>query len=167
MPKKSCLRGPFDKQHGKRAQALFKSASQHLYHIHWLLRSQLSWKTSLLLTCQILGLLVNTLAAHEKYPVLNRDNLTIPIQIQLSQKQKTFSQFLCAFLKSLLNFKYFEKKMTPRDFVFPKLRTPKTWSDKCLKRPNSEDLSTSGMVNVPKHCWNQHHSTFSILIYHC
>ena len=42
--------------------------------------------------------------------------------------------------------------MTLIDFVFPKLRTPKTWSDKCLKRPNSEDLSTSGMVNVPKHC---------------
>ena len=43
---------------------------------------------SLLLTCQILGLLVNTLAADEKNPVLNRDNLTIPIQMQLSQKEK-------------------------------------------------------------------------------
>ena len=33
MSKKSRLRGPFDKQHGKRAQALLKSASQHLYDI--------------------------------------------------------------------------------------------------------------------------------------
>ena len=34
MPKKSPFRGLFDKQHGKRAQALLKSASQDLYHIH-------------------------------------------------------------------------------------------------------------------------------------
>ena len=86
MYKKSRLRGLFDKQHGKRAQALLKSASQHLYHIHRSLPRKLSWKKSLLLTCQILGLLVNTLAADEKYPVLNRENLTIPIQMQLSQK---------------------------------------------------------------------------------
>ena len=78
---------------------------------------------SLSLTCQILGLLVNTLATDEKYPVLNRDNLTIPIQMQLSQKQKTFSQFFAAFLKSSINFKYFVKKMTLIDFVFPKLLT--------------------------------------------
>ena len=44
-----------------------------------------------------LGLLVNTLAADDKYPVLNRDNLTIPIQIQLSHKQKPFSQFFLHF----------------------------------------------------------------------
>ena len=48
----------------------------------------MSWKKSLLLTKKILGLLVNTFAADEKYPVLNRENLTIPIQKQLSQKQK-------------------------------------------------------------------------------
>ena len=82
MSKKSRFRGPFDKQHGKPAQALLKSASNHLYHIHWSLPSQSSLKTGLLVTCQILGLLVNTLAANENYPVLNRDNLTIPIQMQ-------------------------------------------------------------------------------------
>ena len=135
MPKKSRFRGPFDKQHGKRAQALLKSASQHLYHIHRSLPRKLSWKKSLLLTCQILGLLVNTLAADERYPVLNRDNLTIPIQMQLSQKSKKFSQFFSEFLKSRINLKYFEKKMTLIDFVFLNLRPPKTWSDKCLKCP--------------------------------
>ena len=54
---------------------------------------------SLLLTCKILVLLVNTLATDEKYPVLNKNNLTIPIQIKLSRKQKTFSQFFAPFLK--------------------------------------------------------------------
>ena len=116
MSKKSRFRWPSDKQHGKSAQALLKSASQHLYHIHWSQPSKLSWKKSLLLTWKILGLLVNTLAADEKYPVLNRDNLTIPIQMQLSQKQKTFSQFFAAFLKSTLNFKHFESKDDPHRF---------------------------------------------------
>ena len=108
MSKKSRFRGCFDKQYGKRAQALLKSASQHLYHIHRSLPRKLSWKKSLLLTCQILGLLVNTLAAEEKCPVLNRENLTIPIQMQLSQKQKPFCKAFAAFLKSELNFEIFE-----------------------------------------------------------
>ena len=67
----------------------------------------MSWKKSLLLTFKALGLLVNTMLADEKYPVLNRDNLTIPIQIQLSQKQENFSQFFSAFLKPTLNFEYY------------------------------------------------------------
>ena len=101
--KKSRFRGPFDKQHGKRAQALLKIASQRLYHIHWSLSSQMSWKKSLFLTCQILGRLVNTMAADEKYPVLNRHNLTIPIQMQFTQKEKSFSKFFAAFFKCSLN----------------------------------------------------------------
>ena len=121
MSKNSRLRGPFDKQHGKRAQALLKSASQHLYHIHRSLPRKLSWKKSLLLTCQILGLLVNTLATDEKYPVLNRDNLTIPIQMLLSQKRKIFSEFLAAFLKSRLNFEHFEQKDDPHRFCISKI----------------------------------------------
>ena len=66
-------------------------------------------------------LLVNTLATDEKYPVLNRDNLTIPIQMQLSQKQKTFSQFFAAFLKSTLNFEHFEKKDDPQRFCISEI----------------------------------------------
>ena len=81
MSKKSRFRGSFNKQHGKGAQALFKSGWHHLYDIHSSLASHLSRKKSLLLTCKILGLLVNTLAADEKYPVLNREDLTILIQI--------------------------------------------------------------------------------------
>ena len=116
MSNKSRFRGCFYKQYGKSAQALLKSALQHCDHIHRSLTGKLSWKKSLLLTCQILGLLVNTLAADEKYLVLHRDNLTIPIQMQLSQKQKTFSQFFAAFLKSTLNFKHFESKDDPHRF---------------------------------------------------
>ena len=110
MSKKSCFSGPFDKQHGKHAKTLFKSGSYHPYQIHGSLPSKLSWKKSLLLTCQILGLLYNTLVADEKYLALNRDNLTIPIQMQLSQKQNVFSKFFPPFSKSMLNFADFKKR---------------------------------------------------------
>ena len=116
MSKKSRFRKPFQKQHGKRAQALPKSASQHLYQIHWSLAGKLCWKKSVLLIYEILGLLVNTLATDEKYPVFNRDKLTIPIQMQLYQKQNDFSKFCASFLKSRLNFKYFESKDEPNRF---------------------------------------------------
>ena len=108
MPKKSRFGGCFEKQYCKRAQALLKSVSQHPDQIHWSLARKLFSKSSLLPTCKILGLLVNTLATDEKYTVLNRDNLSIPIQIQLSEKQKNFSQHFAAFWKSLLNFEHFE-----------------------------------------------------------
>ena len=74
-------------------------------------------KKFLLLTCKILGFHVNTLSTDEKYSFLNRDNLMIPIQMQLSQKQKTFSQILAAFLKSRLNLEYFFKKDDPHRFI--------------------------------------------------
>ena len=53
---------------------------------------------------------VKTLTADEKYSLLNRDNLMQPIQMQLSQKQKTFSEFLSAILISRVNFKICKKR---------------------------------------------------------
>ena len=47
------------------------------------------------------------------------------IQMHLSEKQKSFSQFFCAFFKSSSNFEHFQKKMTLIAYVFPKLQTPK------------------------------------------
>ena len=70
----------------------------------------------MLFTCQILGLLANTFATDEKYPVLNKDNLTIRIQMQLSQKQKVFAQFFPAFLKCEKDFEYFETNDEPHRF---------------------------------------------------
>ena len=83
------------------------------------------WKKSLLVIDKFLRLFVNTLPADEKYYLLNRDNLAQPIQMQLSQKQKTFSQFPFAFLKSVLNYKHFPREMTLRADVFPEIHTPK------------------------------------------
>ena len=40
----------------------------------------------------------------------------------------------------------------------------KRWLDNCLKRPVSEDPSTSNMVNEPEHCFNLNDSTFTIFV---
>ena len=56
----------------------------------------------------------NTLTVNDKHYLLNRDNLTQPIQMQLSEKEKKFSQFSFPFLKSILSFKHFPKKDDPR-----------------------------------------------------
>ena len=42
--------------------------------------------------------------------------------MQLSQKQKTFSEFFDAFLKSSLNFKHFESKDEARKFYIFEVR---------------------------------------------
>ena len=72
----------------------------------------------LLLIHQIFWLLFNTLAADEKYPVLNRDNLTLPIQMQLFQKQETFSKFFAACLKYRLIFLTFWNKRWPSQLFY-------------------------------------------------
>ena len=71
------------------------------------------WKKSLLGIYKILRPFVHTLAVNDNHYLLNRDNLTQTIQIQLSQKQKILSQFFFAFLKSILNFKHLPKKDDP------------------------------------------------------
>ena len=67
----------------------------------------------MLVLCKFLRLFVKTLIDDEKYCLLYRDNLTQPIQILLSQKQRTFSELFFAFLKSTLNFAHFQKKDDP------------------------------------------------------
>ena len=72
----------------------------------------------------MLRLFVNTLTADGKYSLLNRDKLTQPFEILLSEKEKTFSEFFSSFLRSTLNFEHFQKRMTLIEDVFRKLRTP-------------------------------------------
>ena len=110
ISKKFRFKGSFGKEHGKRAQRLLKFAWQHLYHIYSSLRRQLTCKKSLLVICKIPRLFRNTLSGDGKYSLFNRDNLTQPIQMQVSLKQKTFSEFFSAFLKTSLKFEHFQKK---------------------------------------------------------
>ena len=59
---------------------------------------------------EILEVFVNILTADYKYPVQDCENLPLPIQMQLSEKRKTFSQFFVPFLESTSNFERFQRK---------------------------------------------------------
>ena len=71
----------------------------------------MSWKKLLLIRRVIIALFVNTFTADDEYSCQNRENLRQQIQIQLSQKSKTFFEFFIAFLNFTSNPEYFEKKM--------------------------------------------------------
>ena len=107
ISKKFRFKGSFWKQHGKQAQTLFKFERQNIYHIYWSLWRKLTSKKFLLVICTISKLFPNTLSADGKYSLLNWDNLTQPIQMQLSRKPKHFLEFVSPFFKSSLNFEHF------------------------------------------------------------
>ena len=79
----------------------------------------------MLVLCKILRLCDNTLTDDYKYSPLNRDNLMQPIQVLLSQKQKTFSLFLSPFLKSTLNFDNFQTKDDPHSLCISEITVSK------------------------------------------
>ena len=53
--------------------------------------------------------------------LLNRDNLTQPIQMQVSKNKTLFSEFLYVFLKSRLTFEHFEKKDDPQSLCISEI----------------------------------------------
>ena len=58
----------------------------------------------------MLRLFVNALTADDQYSGSKRQNLRQQFQPPLSQKQKIFSWFFIAFLKSAWNLEHFQKK---------------------------------------------------------
>ena len=68
------------------------------------------WKKYVLVIQKVLRLFVNTLIVEDKHYLLNRDNLTQPIQMQLYQKQKTFSELFFSIFKIFIKLETFAKK---------------------------------------------------------
>ena len=126
MSKKSRLRWPLDRQHGKRAATLIQSQRQLLCHIHWSLWKLIPWKTSILVTSKVLRLFVNTLTADDKYSLLSRGNSTQTIQIHLSQKQETFSKSFWTFFKIYIKVWTFSKKRDPHGLCISEITDPET-----------------------------------------
>ena len=79
----------------------------------------------MLVLCKILIPFVNKLTDDDKYSLLNRDNLTQPIQIILSQKEKTFFIFLFIFEIYIIFWTFSKKKMTLIADLFRKIPSPK------------------------------------------
>ena len=75
---------------------------------------------SLLVTCEILGLFFNTLTVNDRYSFRNSRNLPQPIQIQLSKKQKVFSQFFLNLYQILNILKPFESQHAKASQTLPK-----------------------------------------------
>ena len=76
-------------QHVKASQILVKSPSSF--------SGKLTPEMYPLVFGDILEVFVNTMTAHAKYPVQDCENLLLPIQMQLSEKPKAFSNFLFHF----------------------------------------------------------------------
>ena len=104
---------------------MLKSTRHYYYPIFPWIWDKLSWKKSALGRSKILGLFVNTLTAEYTYSRRNMQTFTQKVQTPLSLKQKTFSWFFIAFLKSTWNGEHFQKKESLLAQVFPKLLTPK------------------------------------------
>ena len=63
-----------------------------------------------LVTSELLEQFVNTLTADYQYSRWTRENFLQQVPMKTSRKLKTYFRFLISFLKSMLNFKYSEKK---------------------------------------------------------
>ena len=100
LSKNRGFRTRFDSQHVKASQMLAKSPSKRFYHVFSSFSVKLIWKITPLVSGEMLGLSLNTLTSDGKYPVQGCENLQLPLQMQLSEKGKTFSQFFVPFLDS-------------------------------------------------------------------
>ena len=102
-------------------QKLLKSAEKYFYSTFSSCAAKLSKKKIFLVRSEILGLLVNMLTANYEYSSSNRENVPLPIQLLLSEKQKSFwSIFFFSFCLFGISFKFwtFWKRNKPHNSTF-------------------------------------------------
>ena len=109
----------------------------------------------------------NTLTPNGMYPVWDCENFSSPIQMQLSQKQKTCSCFLFNFwnLEQILNI--LKQVMNVIATLFPKLQTVKdvfrTLSKKHRFRTPFHSQHVEGSQTLAKGVWEHFHHIFPSL----
>ena len=81
----------FNSQHVKVSPILRKCSWERFSLVFPSFWGNLTLKMSLLVLSKILGVFLNTFTADCKYPVKDWENVTLRIQMQLSEKQKIFS----------------------------------------------------------------------------
>ena len=160
------FRNSFDSQQVNGCQTLVKSAWKQFYQILWSLWGEIIRKISPFVNFKILGVFVNTFTVDDKYPVWDCENLQFHIEMQLSQKQKRFSQFYVPLMESSSNSKHFQKKMIVIAYLFSKLKTVKTWVDQSVKSVVSEHRLAVNILKGSKHLWNLRESVFIIFFDH-
>ena len=130
---------------------------------------QFHFKKSVFVIQKMLRVFGNTLTADDKHYLLNRDNFAQLIQMQLSQKQKSFPEFFffCIF-KICIKSKTFAKKRRPSSLMcFRKNCLREIWLDKCPKSPLPEDHQKDNTTNGSTIFSNLKDNTFTIIINHC
>ena len=110
MSKKPSFIQRFGRQHFNGSQKLLRSALNQFHRTLLLISDRGSKKRLVQVRSGLLGPFFNTLAAYYKYSRWNRENLSQQVAMGTSRKLKNFFRFLISFLKSMLNFEYFEKK---------------------------------------------------------
>ena len=100
MPETPYFRTAFGNQPVNGNETLLKSARHYYYPIFSRIWDKLSWKKSVLVRSKILGLFFNTLISEYTYSGRNMQTFTQKVLTPLSLKQKIFSEFFIAFLKS-------------------------------------------------------------------
>ena len=86
MPDSSRFRTPLESQRVHGLQSLLKSARHHFHPRFLLSQDKLSWKTSLLVRCEILGLFGDTSTAAHMYCPHNSEKFPTLVQTPLFQK---------------------------------------------------------------------------------
>ena len=147
-------------------ETLLKLARQHYFSVFPGMWDKLSWKMSPLVTSQIFRLFVNTLTPDDKYSRRNMQTFWQQVQTLLSQKEKTFCQFLIAFLKCAWNLEHSEKKKRVYQPIFYRnYSIRKIYLLKRLKGLASAHHSVINVLTSSKHCWSQHDTTIFVLFH--
>ena len=121
---------------------------------------------SLLVLSEILDVFVNTLTADGKYPVQDCENLQLPIQVQLSEKHKTFFHFFFDLGNLLQALNILKEKMFVIANAFPKLHTVKKLFRTFSKKHRFRTRFGSQDVKASTYFQYLHDSAFIMFFHH-
>ena len=115
---------------------------------------------------EILGFFLTTMTADYKYLVQDCENLPLPIQMQVSEKQKLFLNFLLHFWNLHQTWNVLEEKMIVLADVFPKLQTVKNFLRTLSKKRRLRTRIDSQHVKASQMLGNLHESAFIMFFHH-
>ena len=168
LSKRRRFRTRFDRPYVKASQVLPKSPWEHFYTLVSSFSGKLIWKMSPLVLGEIFGVFVNTMTADGKYPVEDCENLPLSIQMQLSEKQKKFSDFSLHFLNLNKKLNILKKKICVIVNVFPKLQTVKklvrTLSKKRCFKTRFDGKHLKGSQILARSPWRWIYRVFLIIL---
>ena len=110
MSKRPFFMQRFGRQHVNKYQTLLRPAWNQFHTTLPLNRHRGSKERLVLVRSGLFGQFVNILTADDMYYCFTRENLAQKVPMQTYLELKTCSRFFIAFLKSTLDFQYFEKK---------------------------------------------------------